>query len=73
MSTAYQLTSDKDTITIRLNRGAIDEVSLTKLLDFLEMEAIRRRSQLSEEDAELLAEDVKRAAWERVKHLYEEP
>lgn len=72
MSTAYQLTSDKDTITIRLNRHDVDEVSLQRVLDYLELEALRRRSQLSEEDASLLAEEVKRAAWERVRHLYEE-
>lgn len=72
MSTAYQLTSDKDTITIRLNRQDVDEASLVRVLDYLELESIRRRSQLSEEDARLLADDVKRAAWERVRHLYEE-
>lgn len=72
MSTTYQITSDQDDIVIRLPRGFVDEQELSKLLDYLELEVIRRRSQLSDEEAATLVADVKQSAWQQVKHLFEE-
>lgn len=50
----------------------MDEAALIKLLDFLEFESIRRRSQLTEENAALLAQEIKGRAWQQVKHLFED-
>lgn len=72
MSTAYQITSDQEDIVIRFPRRFIDEQELSKLLDYLELEAIRRRSELSEEDAAALVADIKKGAWQQVKHLFVE-
>jgi hypothetical protein len=71
MSLAYELTGDQENIMIRLPRELVDEKALEKLLDYLELEAIRRRSQLTKQDADNLASDVKQAAWQKVKDLFE--
>jgi len=57
MSLAYELTGDQESIMIRLSRELVDQKALEKLLDYLELEAIRRRSQLTEQDAGNLASD----------------
>ncbi len=72
MSIAYQISSDQDDIVIRLSRRFINEQELTKLLDYLELEAIRRRSKLLPEDADVLAGEVQQGAWQQVKHLFVE-
>ena len=72
MSIAYQISSDQDDIVIRLSRHFINEQELTKLLDYLELEAIRRRSKLLPEDANILAGEVQQGAWQQVKHLFVE-
>ena len=71
MSLAYELTGDQESIMIRLSRELVDQKALEKLLDYLELEAIRRRSQLAEQDAGNLASDVKQAAWQKVKDIFE--
>lgn len=70
MSATYEITSDQDEIVIRLRREATDADSLGRLLDFLELESIRRRSQLSEADAADLMTEVKAGAWQQVRHLF---
>ncbi len=71
MSLAYELTGDQENIMIRLPRELVDEKALEHLLDYLELEAIRRRSQLTKQDADNLASDVKQAAWQKIKYLFE--
>ena len=73
MSIAYQISSDQDDIVIRLSRRFINEQELTKLLDYLELEAIRRRSKLLPEDANILAGEIQQGAWQQVKHLFNTP
>ncbi len=72
MSAIYEINSDRDEIIIRLPRGLMNEQELSKLLDYIEMEAIRRQSQLSEEDANTLANEIQWGAWQQVKHLFVE-
>lgn len=71
MSTIYEITTEQDNIVIRLPKQAADEEVLMKLLDYLELEAIRRRSRLTKEDAKSLAKEIKQGAWQQVKHLFE--
>ena len=47
---------------------ASDRDALSRLLDFVELESIRKSSQLTEEEAAHLADEVDRSVWERVKH-----
>jgi hypothetical protein len=72
MNVPYQITNDQDDIIIRVPRHYIDEQELTKFLDYLGLETIRRRSQLVENEANRLSEDVKQGAWQQVKHLFTE-
>ena len=41
-----------------------------ELLDYLELEAIRKRSQLTEESAATLAEEIDREVWSNVKSKF---
>lgn len=70
MRTAYQITTDQDNIIIRLPRELADAEELAVLLDYLELEAICRRSRLTPKEARHLAQDVKKGAWQQVKHLF---
>jgi hypothetical protein len=72
MDATYQITSEQDEIVIHLPRNLVDEVELARLLDYMQVEAIRRRSQLSEAEASDLGKDVKQGAWRLVKHLFAE-
>jgi hypothetical protein len=71
MGKAFQITTEQDSIVIRLSRQTTDPEMLTRLLDFLETETIRRRSQLDPDAAAELGDDVARGAWEQVRHLFE--
>jgi hypothetical protein len=72
MNTPYTITKEKDNIVIRVPSQMVDEASLVKLLDYLELESVRRRSQLTGADAAGLANEVKQNAWQQVKHLFKE-
>jgi hypothetical protein len=71
MSNTYEITTEQDSIVIRLPKRAADEEVLMKLLDYLELEAVRRRSRLTKEDAKSLAKEIKQGAWQQVRHLFE--
>ena len=72
MGAAYEITRDKDGIIIRLPAALADEAQLTKLLDYLELEALRQRSRLTEDEAATLAAAVEQDAWQQVKHLFKD-
>lgn len=71
MSTAFRIAPEQGDIVIRLPKGSVDEEQLMALLDYLELETMRRRSELSSEDAERLARDVNQGAWQQVRDLFE--
>ena len=65
-SVPYSVAIDDQSITIRADRTVFDSVALTKLLDYLSLESIRRRSQATQAEVDALAEEVNRKAWQRV-------
>jgi hypothetical protein len=67
----YEITTDQDDIVVRLPRQVADEEVLAKLLDYLALEAIRRQSALTREDAASLTKEVKQGGWQQVEHLFE--
>jgi hypothetical protein len=75
MATAPTYTLDREDrdIVIRVSSEVFNEAELTRFLDYLVLEGIRKRSQLTEDDAAMLANEVKQAAWERVRHIFEGP
>ncbi len=70
MSKAYEIESDRDQIVIRLDRQLVDREVLVKLLDYVERESLRARSELSEDEARSLAAEVDRGVWEQVRSKY---
>lgn len=67
---AYRIDFDEKDLVVRVSRDAVDADQVSRFLDYLELESIRRRSELSEEDARELAAEVDGAAWERLRsHL----
>jgi hypothetical protein len=70
MSKAYDIQSDRDQIVIRLNRQLVDREGLVRLLDYVELESLRARSALTEDDSRALAAEVDRGVWEQVRSKY---
>jgi hypothetical protein len=71
MSVAYQLTTEANEIVLRMPRKIVDEEFLNRLLAYLEVETLRRQSQMTAVEAEGLLRDIKQSAWEQVQHLFE--
>lgn len=70
MSQSFEVTDEQDDIIIRFDKNLVDRQALSKLLRYIEMESIRKRIQLTEEQATMLADEIDQAVWERVKHKY---
>jgi hypothetical protein len=60
---AYRIDSDDREIVVRLRRDVLDREEVSRFLDYLELEAIRRRSRLSKADAVELADEVDQDVW----------
>ncbi len=69
-NTVYSIALEDTDIVVRLNRDAIDQEALTKFLDYLELETVRKRSQLTEEQAAALADEIDGAVWNNLKPLF---
>jgi RNA polymerase-interacting CarD/CdnL/TRCF family regulator len=65
-STAYTIEIEQSDIVVRVNRNNIDQDALRRFLDFLELETLRKRSQLTEEQVAELAADIDRSVWEKL-------
>ncbi len=63
----YNLTVDEQNIIIKLDKKTTDYQQLIQLLNYLEFEAISQRSQLTEEVASELANEIDSAVWSKVK------
>lgn len=64
---AYRIDIEEQDIVVRVRRDVLDREEVSRFLDYLELESIRRRSQLCESDAAALADEVDRAVWERTR------
>ena len=66
----YDITLEDQDIIVRFNRNIIDPDRVARFLDYLELEAIRKYSQLTEESAATLAEEIDREVWSNVKSKF---
>jgi hypothetical protein len=66
----YTVTVENDEFVIRVNRDLIEREELSRILDYLLIQSIKRRSEATAEEIGEVAADVKRAAWQRVQHLF---
>jgi hypothetical protein len=64
---AYRIDIEGQEIVVRLPRSLLNRDEVSTFLDYLELQAIRRRSELSQEQAEALAEEIDRSTWEAVR------
>lgn len=67
---SYSIAVEKRDVVIQFSRDMIDQSALDKFLDYLELESIRKRSQLTEEQAASLANKIDQAVWESIKHTF---
>ena len=66
----YNITVDNQDIIVRFNRELMDRDTLSKFLDYLELETIRKRSNLTDEQATTLAEEIDRDVWSKIKQKF---
>ena len=64
---------ESDEVVVRFRRDLVDREALVRFLDYLELEAIRKRSELTQDEADALADDVDRDGWARLKPMFVEP
>ncbi len=63
----YSINIENNSIVLRLKSDLVDEESLTRLLDYLELVSIRKRSRLSENQASFLADEIDKDVWDKVR------
>lgn len=68
MTQAYTLSKENNNIVIKVNQNLLSEEKLTKLLDYLTLENIRNISQLSQEQADKLADEIDQNIWKSLKN-----
>ena len=66
----YEITVENDDIIVKIHRNLINQDKITNFLDYLELEIIRKRSQLSEVAAEAIAEEINRDVWANIKDKF---
>jgi len=67
MSDNYSIEIQDQDVVIRFSRDLVDTNALTRFLDFLDLEIIRRRSKLTANQARELADEVDQAVWGALK------
>lgn len=66
MIASFQVAIEQDSILVRVPRTLFTRDEIVRFLDYLEVEAIRRRSQLTRTDAQALAAEIDRAGWSQL-------
>ncbi len=67
----YQINSNNQEITIKLNRSLIEQDKLEQFLDYLFIKSIQQKSQFTEQIASELINEIDNAVWEKQKGLFE--
>ncbi len=68
----YQLAYENKDIVIRFDKNSIDKMTLANILEYLEIEQIRKKSKLSENDVQRLSREINRKVWNQLKGKIEE-
>ncbi len=64
---AYRIDVQDQELVVRLRQDLLSQEEVSRFLDYLELESIRRRSALSEEEAAGLAAAIDRGVWARTR------
>jgi len=63
----YSVAYDDEDVVIRFNQHTVDKNLIANFLAFVELEQIRKKSKLTEEQAGLLAKEINTTVWEKLK------
>ena len=63
----YTIAYEDKQIVIRFEKEAVDKKLLSSFLEFIELEQIRKRSRLTEKQADKIAKDINRKVWDKLK------
>lgn len=66
MIATYQVAVEQDSILVRMPANLFNREEIIRFLDYLEVESIRRRSQLTRAEAEQLADEIDQAGWRQL-------
>ena len=69
-SPSYNIAIDQQNVVVRFNRDMIDRTALARFLDYLELESIRKRSQLTDAQAAELAAEIDQAVWNDLRQTF---
>lgn len=67
---SFRITVEDQDVIIRFDQDLIDQNALGRFLDYLELESMKKRSELTEEQAATLADEIDRAVWESIKRTF---
>lgn len=67
MTNFYNVAIESQDIVIRVSRELFDRDTIIRFLDYLEIEALRQRGQLTQEQADTLAKEIEQAGWHNLK------
>ena len=62
---------DEERFVVSVRKRHINRERFSRFLDYLALEQIREKSELTEEEAAEIANEIDRAVWERVRTRYE--
>ena len=63
----YTIAYENKDIVIRFEKETVDKKLLSNFLEFIEMEQIRKRSKLSDKQADKIAKEINRKVWDKLK------
>jgi hypothetical protein len=66
----YSIAVEKQEVIVRFHKDMIDQDMLSKFLDYIVFESIRKRSQLTEQQSSDFADEVDRSVWDQIRHKF---
>lgn len=63
----YTIAYENKDIVIRFEKETVDKKLLSNFLEFIEMEQIRKRSKLTDKQADKIAREINRKVWDKLK------
>ncbi len=63
MSATIETTRTADHLTIKIPTKGLDDMQIQRFLDLIKFESIIGKSQLTQDDADEIASDIKRSWW----------
>ena len=63
----YKIEYEGKDIVIRFDKKSVDKNSLMNLLEYIEIEQIRKKSKITEKQAKRLAKEINQKVWDKLK------